>query len=117
MAVALAVNTGGLSVAGGGSNAVNLADNRVRAFVGKQAIAKGAGGVDVKAKDKAVLTTLVPDVAVAVSNPDPRAGVAVAVGVSLSSNTISSQVEAYVEHAQVSSGGGASSSMTMSKCA
>lgn len=107
VAVAIAANTGGLSLAGGGSSAVNTVDNRVRAFVGKQAIAKAAGGVEVKARDKAVAMTVVPDVAIAVSNPDPRAGVAVAVGVSLSANTVSSQVEAYVDHAQVSSGGGA----------
>lgn len=107
VAVAIAANASGVSLAGGGSNAVNTVDNRVRAFVGKQAIAKGAGGVEVKAKDKTVATTMVPDVAIAVSNPDPRAGVAVAVGVSLSSNTLSSQVEAYADHAQLSSSGGA----------
>ncbi|MDO8955218.1 MAG: PKD domain-containing protein, partial [Gammaproteobacteria bacterium] len=104
VSVAISASLIGTPLAGGGSNAVNVVDNTVRAFVAGGASVRAAHNVEIQAVDSATIKTVVPDITIAGSiffEVPP-----VAVGVSLSSSTISNKVDAYVASAQVTSTSG-----------
>lgn len=99
VAVAVAASGGGTALAGGGSNAVNRTDGVIAAHVSRGAYAKARNGVDLKAKDDTHASATVPDIAIAGSGN--LEAPTLAIGVSLASNTLSDEVDAYVSGAHV----------------
>lgn len=102
VAVALTNPKEGISIAltGAGAQADNTIRNTVAAFVDGDAKVNATGAVSITARETATMDAKVPAIGVSVGI------LAVAVGISLSENTVESTVDAYIGDATIDTTGG-----------
>ncbi len=85
-----------LAMVGAGSESNNTIDNRIKAYIGTAELVEAVNDIELNAIDDAKIRAEVPAVSFAIS-----LGVGLSTSVTLSSNTISNQVDAYVGASRV----------------